>query len=402
MLNVQKIRNNYPIFQRHPQLVYLDSAATSQKPDVVIEGIKKFYEAENANIHRGIYDLAAQTSTKYEAVRQKVADLIGAQTQHSIVYTSGTTDSINLVAQGFLAPRINTGDEVLISAMEHHANLIPWQMLCKAKGAHLRVIPITDKGEIDLMEFRKMLHDKVKFLAIAHISNTLGTINPVGEMIQEAKKYQIPVLLDAAQSIAHLPLEVQALDCDFLAFSGHKMFGPTGIGVLYGKEEHLAIMEPMRFGGDMIRDVSFEETTFALPPQRFEAGTTNIAGVIGLGYAIDYLLEFDRAEIHVRMKELRNYALDRLAEVPGIRIVGEAAQCSGIVSFMLGEVHPHDVATFLGAEQIAVRAGHHCTQPLMRYLQIPATTRASFSIYTQESEIDSLKTCLKEIHSFFS
>lgn len=402
MQQLNKIRSEFPLFQKHPKLVYLDSAATSQKPNSVIEGIKTFYEAENANIHRGIYDLAARTSAKYEAVRQKVATLIHAERPESIVYTSGTTDSINLVAQGFLAPRLHKGDEVLISAMEHHANLIPWQVVCKAKGAHLRIIPITEKGEVDWAAFKEMLSPKVKMLAVVHISNTLGTINPVGEMIALAHKHQIPVLLDAAQSIAHLPLDVQELDCDFLAFSGHKMFGPTGIGVLYGKEEHLSEMQPIRFGGDMIRLVSYEETTYAKPPQRFEAGTTNIAGVIGLGYAVEYLQQFDREEIHQRMKVLRNHCLDALAEVPDIRIIGQADYASGIVSFILGEVHPHDVATFLGAEQIAVRAGHHCTQPLMDLLQIPATTRASFSIYTQEEEINKLAAALKDIHSFFS
>jgi len=402
MRSVTDIRGDFPIFHQHPELVYLDSAATSHKPESVIEGITNFYRSENSNIHRGLYDLAVQSSAKYEAVRQKVADLIGAGSEKEIVYTSGTTDSINLVAHGFLAQRLNPGDEVLISAMEHHANLIPWQMVCKWRGAKLRIIPLNEKGEIDLAAFKAMLNEKVKMLAIVHISNSLGSINPVEEMIAEAHRYGIPVLLDAAQSIAHLPLDVKALDCDFLAFSGHKMFGPTGIGVLYGKAAYLEEMQPVRFGGDMIRLVSYEDTTFAPVPQKFEAGTTNIAGVIGLGYAVDYLTTFDRGEIHTRMKELRAYALDKLAEVPDIRIIGQSDHCSGIVSFMLGSVHPHDVATFLGAEQIAIRAGHHCTQPLMDLLEIPATTRASFSIYSREEEIDKLIAELKNIHSFFA
>lgn len=402
MRSVTDIRGDFPIFQQHPELVYLDSAATSHKPEVVIDGISNFYRSENSNIHRGIYDLAARTSAKYEAVRQKVADLIGAASEKEIVYTSGTTDSINLVAHGFLAQRLNPGDEVLITAMEHHANLIPWQMVCKWRGAKLRIIPLNEKGEIDVAAFKSMLSEKVKMLAMVHISNSLGSINPVEEMIAEAHKLNIPVLLDGAQSIAHLPVDVQHLDCDFLAFSGHKMFGPTGIGVLYGKAAYLEEMQPVRFGGDMIRLVSYTDTTFAPAPQKFEAGTTNIAGVIGLGYAVDYLAAFDRGEIHKRMKELRAYALDKLAEVPDIRIIGQSDHCSGIVSFMLGNVHPHDVATFLGSEQIAVRAGHHCTQPLMDLLEIPATTRASFSIYSQEEEIDRLAAELKNIHSFFA
>ena len=402
MRSVTDIRGDFPIFQQHPELVYLDSAATSHKPESVIDGISNFYRSENSNIHRGIYDLAAQTSAKYEAVRKKVADLIGAASEKEIVYTSGTTDSINLVAHGFLAQRLNPGDEVLISAMEHHANLIPWQMVCKWRGAQLRIIPLNEKGEIDLAAFKAMLSEKVKMLAVVHVSNSLGSINPVEEMIAEAHKLAIPVLLDGAQSIAHLPVDVQGLDCDFLAFSGHKMFGPTGIGVLYGKAAYLEEMQPVRFGGDMIRLVSYERTTFAPAPQKFEAGTTNIAGVIGLGYAVDYLAAFDRGEIHKRMKELRAYALDKLAEVPDIQIIGQSDHCSGIVSFMLGNVHPHDVATFLGSEQIAIRAGHHCTQPLMDLLEIPATTRASFSIYSQEKEIDRLAAELKNIHSFFA
>lgn len=402
MRSVTDIRGDFPIFQEHPELVYLDSAATSHKPETVIDGIANFYRSENSNIHRGIYDLAARTSAKYEAVRQKVAKLIGAASEKEIVYTSGTTDSINLVAHGFLAQRLNPGDEVLITAMEHHANLIPWQMVCKWRGAKLRIIPLNEKGEIDLAAFKGMLSEKVKMLAMVHISNSLGSINPAAEMIVEAHKLNIPVLLDGAQSIAHLPVDVQDLDCDFLAFSGHKMFGPTGIGVLYGKAAYLEEMQPLRFGGDMIRLVSYEDTTFAPAPQKFEAGTTNIAGVIGLGYAVDYLATFDRGEIHKRMKELRAYALDKLAEVPEIRIIGQSDHCSGIVSFMLGNVHPHDVATFLGSEQIAVRAGHHCTQPLMNLLEIPATTRASFSIYSEEKEIDRLAAELKNIHSFFA
>lgn len=402
MREVASIRSDFPIFQHHPDLIYLDSAATSQKPTSVIEGIRNFYSAENANIHRGIYDLAAQTSAKYEAVRGKVARLIGAKDPKSIVYTSGTTASINLVAQSFLAPRLSHGDVVLISAMEHHANLIPWQVVCKKAKAELKVIPINEQGEIEQVEFQSLLEGPVKMLALVHISNTLGTINPVGDMTKMAQEKGIPVLIDAAQSISHLPVDVEELGCDFLTFSGHKMFGPTGIGILYGKQAHLEAMEPITYGGDMIRQVSYTDSNFAPAPQKFEAGTTHIAGVIGLGYAVDYLNQFDKKDIHSRMKSLRAYAIEKLKGVPGLRIIGQAKEASGIVSFVLGEVHPHDVATFLGAEQIAVRAGHHCTQPLMGRLGIPATTRASFSLYTQESEIDKLCAGLHDIHQFFS
>ncbi|MEL6721266.1 MAG: aminotransferase class V-fold PLP-dependent enzyme [Bacteroidota bacterium] len=287
MIDIQNIKSKFPIFQHYPELVYLDSAATTQKPRMVIDGIQQFYEKENANIHRGLYDLAAKTTDKYEAVREKVADFIGANSSKEVIYTSGTTASINLVAQSFVAPKLEEGDEVLISAMEHHANLIPWQIICQRKKAKLRVIPFLDDGTLDFDAFLQMIHSKTKFLAIVHISNTFGTINPIEEMIKAAHEKEVPVLLDCAQSIAHYELNAAKLDIDFLVFSGHKIYGPTGIGVLYAKEEHAQQMQPVVFGGDMIKNVTFEETSFADIPQRFEAGTTNIAGVIGLGYASD-------------------------------------------------------------------------------------------------------------------
>lgn len=402
MFGTKAFRQQFPIFSHHPDLVYLDSAATTQKPQVVIDGISNFYTKENANIHRGIYDLAAQTTQKYESVRQKVANFIGAANRNEIVYTSGTTASINLVVQSFLLPRLEKGDEVLVSAMEHHANLIPWQMACKLTGAKLRIIPINKRGELDFMAYREMLSAKTKMVAIVHISNTLATINPIAEMIEVAHQKNIPVLVDGAQSAAHYPIHVQELDCDFFTFSGHKIFGPTGIGVLYGKAEHLDIMSPYQFGGDMIRTVTYQDTTFAPVPQKFEPGTTNIAGVIGLGYAIDFLQELDKKTVSNYVKELGNYAREKLLSINDLSIIGNAHHKTGIVSFVLKNIHPHDVATFLGEANIAIRAGHHCTQPLMDFYQIPATSRASFSIYNNQTEIDLLVKEVQSIQDFFS
>ena len=398
----KNIRSQFPLFQHHPALIYLDNAATTQKPKMLIDGIANFYQKENANIHRGIYDLAAQTSLKYEKVREKVAQFIGASTVKTNIYTSGTTAAINLVAYSFLYPRLQAGDEILISAMEHHANLLPWQMACKAKGAHLRIIPIDKKGVLDKAAYQKALNKRTKMVAITHISNTLGTINPIEEMIAVAHQKNIPVLVDGAQSAAHYPIAVEAWDCDFFTFSGHKIFGPTGIGVLYGKEEHLTTMQPYQFGGDMIRTVRFEESTFADIPQRFEAGTTNIAGVIGLGYAIDFLQQFDKNTIAQYVKKLGQYAQEQLAEINSLNIIGQAANKTGIVSFVLQNVHPHDVATFLGEANIAIRAGHHCTQPLMDFYEIPGTSRASFSIYNTKEEVDKLKVAVQEVVDFFA
>jgi len=401
MIELKNIKSHFPIFQHHPDLVYLDNAATTQKPQSVIDVISNFYKKENANIHRGIYPLAVSASQKYEAVRGKVAQFLNAKSADEIVYTSGTTASINLVAHSFLSPRLKQGDEVIISAMEHHANLIPWQMVCKKAGAHLRVIPMNEKGELDLAFFKTMLSRKVKLVAITHISNSLGTINPIEEMIDLAHQKDIPVLVDGAQSVAHYPIDLQALDVDFFTFSGHKIFGPTGIGILYGKKQYLNGMQPHQFGGDMIKNVTFESSIFADAPQRFEAGTTNIAGVIGLGAAIDFVNELDRNEVLVFLKEIENNLISKLLEINDLSIFGQAKNKSAIVSFSMKNIHPHDIATFLGAENIAVRAGHHCTQPVMDFFQIPATTRASFSIYNQAEEVDFFVEKIKEIKQFF-
>ena len=401
MLDAAKIRRQFPLFSHYPELAYLDNAATTQKPKSVIEAITNFYEKGNANIHRGVYELAARATQQYEGVRGKVAALINAPKPETIVYTTGATAGINLVAQSFLEPRLQPGDEVVISYMEHHANLIPWQMACKKKGAKLRVVPMNKEGVLDLAAFRKMLSPRTRMVALVHVSNTLGAINPIEEMIALAHQHQVPVLTDAAQSIAHFPIDVQALDVDFLVFSGHKMFGPTGVGILYGKEEHLAATPPHHFGGDMIRHVSFEETAFAQPPQRFEAGTPPIAGVIGLGAAVDFLQTLDKAEIQQHLKLLARAAREALARIDGLTIIGNAPASTAIVSFVLENIHPHDVATFLAEDQIAVRAGHHCTQPIMDFFGIAGTTRASFTIYNDLSEIERLARSLRAIQHFF-
>lgn len=402
MFGTPTFRQQFPIFQHHPKLVYLDSAATTQKPNQVIDGITHFYQKENANIHRGIYDLAAQTTQKYESVRQKVVDFIGAKDASEIVYTSGTTAAINLVAHSFLLPRLEKDDEVLISAMEHHANMIPWQMVCQQKGARIRVIPIDKAGNIDVLAYKNMLSAKTKMVAVVHISNTLATINPIEEIIALAHQKDIPILVDGAQSTAHYPIDVVDLDCDFFTFSGHKVFGPTGIGVLYGKMAHLTEMPPYQFGGDMIRSVTYQTATFAPAPQKFEAGTTNIAGVIGLGHAIDFLQQFDKKDMALFVKELGDYAREKLLQLNDLKIIGNAKNKTGIVSFVLKNIHPHDVATFLGSANIAIRAGHHCTQPLMDFYEIPATARASFSIYNNRAEIDFLVEEVKGIQVFFA
>jgi len=396
------LRREFPIFNYNPQLIYLDSAATSHKPSRVIDGITDFYKKENSSIHRGVYELAARATQKYESVRQKVSNFIGAQKTSEIIYTSGTTSAINLVAQSFLAPRLKGGDRVIVSALEHHANLIPWQMACKKAGAQLKIIPIDDFGNIDLNAFKQLLTSRTKLVAVTHVSNVLGTMIPISEMIEMAHQQGVPVLVDGAQSAAHYPIDVKMLDCDFFTFSGHKIFGPTGIGILYGKADLLAEMEPCKYGGDMIRRVTYQETTFADAPQKFEAGTTNIAGVIGLGYAIDFINRFDKKEMSDFIADLGAYTRSALLGIEGLSILGDTQKKSGIVSFTLDGIHPHDIATFLGEYNIAIRAGHHCAQPLMALFGVPATSRISFSIYNNRKEVDFLVEKLKAIQQFLA
>ena len=401
MIAQKNIRDHFPIFSHHPSLIYLDNAATTHKPQEVIDAISNFYQQGNANIHRGIYPLAAEASLKYEKSRNDIAQFLNAPNSDDIIFTSGTTESINIVAQSFLEPNLEIGDEVLISAMEHHANLIPWQMACKRKGAVLKVIPFDEKGTLDMISFQSLLTSRVKMVAIVHVSNSLGTVNPIEEIINLAHQKNIPVLVDGAQSIAHYSIDVQKLDVDFFTFSGHKIFGPTGIGVLYGKKQYLTKMKPIQFGGGMIKDVTFEETEFADSPKRFEAGTANIGGVIGLGAAISFVNKIDRKEVNAFLQKIRNELTDKLLKINDLEVIGQAKNKSSIVSFCMKNIHPHDIATFLGAENIAVRAGHHCTQPVMDIYNLHATTRASFSIYNRLEEVDILVEKIKELQQFF-
>ncbi|MEM1319668.1 MAG: cysteine desulfurase [Bacteroidota bacterium] len=402
MSHFAPIKHQFPLFQQHPQLVYLDSAATTQKPQSVIDALQQYYLHENANIHRGLYHLAAKATEKYEGARQKVQQFLHAPKAADIVFTRGATEAINLVAQSFAAPRLQAGDNILITAMEHHANLLPWQMLCKQKGAELRVLPMDRQGQLQLEYLDKLLDERTRLFAFVHISNTLGTINPIRELIDSAHRRGVPVLVDGAQSAAHYELDVQELDCDFLVCSGHKLYGPTGIGVLYGKTAHLKSMPPYQYGGDMIRSVSFGESSFARPPQRFEAGTPNIAGAIGLGAAIDFLQQLDHKAVRTHFQQLLHYAREQLSLIRGLQFIGTAAQQTAIVSFTIKDIHPHDIATVLGEAGIAVRAGHHCTQPIMDFLNIPGTIRASLSIYNSKEDIDRLTTALQSLKSIFA
>lgn len=392
------MRHHFPIFSHYPDLVYLDSAATTQKPHAVMEAERYFYEWQNANVHRSIYPLAAKATEAYEDTREKTRAFLNAREAREIIFTSGTTAAINLVAHSFAGEQLEEGDAILISAMEHHANLIPWQQICLRKKARLLVLPISREGELELDVLPAMLREhRVKLLAVTHISNTLGTINPIADIIDEAQRHGVPVLVDAAQSAASYPLDVQALDADFLVFSSHKLFGPTGVGVLYGKAALLEQMPPWQLGGEMIRDVSFDKTDFAGIPRRFEAGTPNIAGVVAFGAALDFINSLDREAVAAHNNRLLLYATDELNRIPGLEIIGRAREKSAILSFILGSAHPHDIATILGERQICIRAGHHCTQPLMDFLELPATARASFSIYNTEADVARLAEGVKAV-----
>lgn len=392
------MRHHFPIFSHYPDLVYLDSAATTQKPHAVMEAERHFYEWQNANVHRSIYPLAAKATEAYEDTREKTRAFLNAREAREIIFTNGTTAAINLVAHSFAGEQLEEGDAILISAMEHHANLIPWQQICLRKKARLLVLPISREGELELDVLPAMLREhRVKLLAVTHISNTLGTVNPIADIIDEARRHGVPVLVDAAQSAASYPMDVQALDADFLVFSSHKLFGPTGVGVLYGKAALLEQMPPWQVGGEMIRDVSFEKTVFAGIPRRFEAGTPNIAGVVAFGAALDFINSLDREATAAHGKALLAYATDELNRIPGLEIIGRAREKSAILSFILGSAHPHDIATILGERQVCIRAGHHCTQPLMDFLELPATARASFSIYNTEADVERLAEGVKAV-----
>ena len=402
---VEAIRRDFPVLHQTVNgrpLVYLDNAASAQKPQVVIDAVGKFYSRDSSNVHRGLHALSERATADYEAVRGKVRHLLNAGDEREIIFTRGTTEAINLVAQTFGRSRVGSGDEVVITHMEHHSGIVPWQMLCEEKGARLRVAPISDDGDLILGELEKLLTPKTKILSMVHVSNTLGTVNPVRKVIAMAHRREIPVLLDGAQAVPHFHVDVQDLDCDFYAFSGHKVYGPTGIGVLYGKAEHLEAMPPYQGGGDMISSVTFEKTQYNRIPHKFEAGTPNVAGTIGLGAAIDYLLALDRSAIEAHERDLLEYATKMIDANPKARIIGRAKEKASVVSFVLDGVHPHDIGTILDSEGIAVRAGHHCTQPLMDRYGVPATARASLSLYNTRAEVDALAAGIHKVLKVFS
>jgi len=401
--NVQRIRADFPILNevvRGKPLVYLDNAATTQKPRCVIEAVERFYRQQNSNVHRGVHYLSELATEVYEEARGAVRSFLNARSGKEIIFTAGATDSINLVAYAFGNLGLRPGDEILISEMEHHSNIVPWQMLCERSGAKLRVVPIDDAGELVFSEFERLLTPKTRLAALVYASNSLGTINPVEKIIARAHEMNVPVLLDAAQAGAHLPLDVQALDCDFLAFSGHKVMGPTGIGILYGKENWLDKLPPYRGGGDMIKSVTFEKTIYNDLPHKFEAGTPNIAGAAGLAAALQYVSAIGRETILSYENELLRKAVRALAEIPGLRFIGTAANKVAVISFVLEGVHPHDVGTILDSEGVAIRTGHHCTQPVMKHFNVPATSRASFSFYNTEEEISKLAESLQKVREF--
>lgn len=403
--DVQKIRRDFPILARDVRgknLVYLDNAATSQKPRVVIEAVMRYYEQENANIHRGVHFLSELATKEHDHAREAVKKFINAGDTKEIIFVRGTTEAINLVAQTFGRVNVGAGDEVLITAMEHHSNIVPWQILCDEKRARLRVAPINDDGELLLEEFGRLLTSRTKIVAVAHVSNALGTVNPLKQIIQLAHGKNIPVLVDGAQAAPHMKVDVQALDADFYTLSSHKMFGPMGIGVLYGKSKLLEAMPPYQGGGDMISSVTFEKTTYNKLPFKFEAGTPDVAGAIGLGAAIGYLNQIGIEKIAEYEHELLAYAVEKISVVPGVRLIGTAKQRAGVLSFVIDGVHPHDVGTILDQEGIAIRTGHHCAQPIMQRFGIPATARASFAFYNTKEEVDALADGIRKVGEVFA
>ena len=396
------IKSRFPIFTHWPALVYLDNAATTQKPRNVIHALNHFYEFENAPVHRGLYKLSSDATQQYEAVRRKIAQLIGAPSEKNIAFTKSTTESINIIAQGYLKKILQPGDNVVISALEHHANLIPWQQVCKQNGSSLRIIPVDAYGDLELNKLDSLLDNKTRLLAVTHISNVLGTINPVEEIISKAHKKNIPVLLDGAQSTGHCTIDVQQLDVDFFAFSAHKMYGPTGTGVLYCKEELGHQISPLNYGGGAIKNVEWNETEFLDYPFHLEAGTPNVSGVIGLGAAIDFVNELELMNTFRETISVSEYFKEKLKTLDYVEVIGKPRQCGPIVSFTVKNIHAHDVAGFLAHQHIAVRAGHHCAQPLLDSLGIPATVRASFSVYNNRDDADKTVEALVELKKFWS
>jgi cysteine desulfurase / selenocysteine lyase len=404
-LDVDAVREDFPILRQRihgKPLVYLDNAATSHKPRAVLDAEERFYVTDNSNVHRGVHLLSERATRDYEDARGKVQRFLNASSPHEIVFVRGTTEGINLVAQTYGRRHVRAGDEVVITHMEHHSNIVPWQMLCEEQGAVLRVVPINDRGELLLEEYERLLGPRTRFVAVTHLSNALGTVNPVGRMIELAHRQGVPVLVDGAQAVPRLAVDVRALDCDFYVFSGHKIYGPTGIGVLYGKAALLQAMPPYQGGGDMIASVTFARTTYNTLPYKFEAGTPNIAGAIALGVALDYVSGLGIERIAAHERTLLDYATRVVEEVPGVRLIGTAAERAGVLSFVLDGVHPHDIGTILDGEGVAVRTGHHCCQPVMDRYGVPATARASLAVYNNREDIDALVRGLAKVKEMFA
>ncbi len=403
--DLRKVRADFPILSREIHgrpLVYLDNAATTQKPQAVIDAMSHYYASDNANIHRGVHLLSESATEDYEAARRTVQHFLNAEDRSEIIFVRGTTEAINLVAQTYGRTHVGVGDEIVISAMEHHSNIVPWQMLCEEKGARLRIAPINDDGELLLDEFGALMSAKTRLVAVTHVSNALGTVNPIRRVVEIAHRCKVPILVDGAQAVPHEPVDVRALDCDFYAFSGHKIYGPTGIGVLYGKRQLLDAMPPYQGGGDMIRSVTFEKTLYNQLPYKFEAGTPHIAGAIGLGAALDYLSRIEIEGVRAHERRLLAYGTEALNSVPGLRLIGTAKEKVGVLSFVMENIHPHDIGTILDRQGIAIRTGHHCAQPLMQRFGIPATARASLAVYNTASEIDALVAGIHKLKEVFA
>ena len=404
-LDVEQIRQDFPILLRTVRgkpLVYLDNAATTQKPRRVLDALARYYAKGNANIHRGVYMLSEEATKAYDGARKKVQAFLNARACSEIIFTRNSTESINLVAQSFGRKNVGPGDEILITHMEHHSNIVPWQLLCEQSNARLRVAPIDDRGQLRLDELERLMGPRTKLVAVVHLSNSLGTVNPVGEIVEIAHRREIPVLIDGSQAAYHMPVDVQALGCDFYVFTGHKLYGPTGIGVLYGREALLEAMPPYQGGGDMIRSVTFDKTTYADLPNKFEAGTPHIAGAVGLGAAIDYISSVGFERIAAHEQDLLAYGTAALSGVPGLRLIGTADHKASILSFVLKGAHPHDVGTIVDSEGVAIRTGHHCTQPVMERFGVPATARASVAMYNTREELDVLVSALDLVREMFS
>ena len=403
--SIEDCRHDFPALQQavsgHP-LVYLDSAASAQQPASVIEAVAEYQRNDHANVHRGVHTLSHRATDAYEAARDKIQGFINAASRSEIIHTSGTTESINLVAQSYCRPLLSAEDKVLITHLEHHSNIVPWQLVCEQTGAELLVVPIDDRGQLDLDAFNELLTDEVRFLAIGHVSNALGTINPVKELVAKAHAHDIPVLVDGAQAVPHMPVDVQDLGCDFYAFSAHKMFGPTGTGILYGREKLLDAMPPYKGGGDMILEVSFDGTVFNDLPYKFEAGTPNISGVIGLGAAIDYLQSLDLQQVARHEARLLDYLTRELGKIDGLRLIGTAANKASVQSFLVDDIHPHDLGTILDHQGVAIRTGHHCAMPVMQFFGVPGTARASLALYNNTADIDQLIVAIKKAQQLFA